>query len=181
MSVNKERQLKQNIRRLTKSIGEARTAHQRDEVSNFRAQRESFARQLAEEYEQYYVIRDGRTKFVSQQEAYEHYQEPENRKRIRGAGAVQQLFGQRQWFYKTLQEYAAMTDAELREKVELTLCTEMEQREKFIHEIQKEIGEEPIDFTVVDTRADESAELLQGIDFSSLDNHGNNEQETDIS
>ena len=176
MDEPKAKQLMKRIRRLTKKIGEAKSDCKQDELSNFRAQRESFARQLAEEFELYYIIREGKTQFVDKEAAYEHYHDPDNRKKIRGAGAIQQLFGQRQWFKRTLKEYADMTDAELRTKVESTLIKEMLQRETFIHQIQDELDEKHLDFNDVDARAEETDNLLDGIDLSSLDSYGLEEQ-----
>ncbi len=173
----KQKQLQDRIRSLTKQIGEARRAHRREELSNLRAQRNGFARQLAEEFDTYFVIRNGSTFFVSQEEMMEHYSDPEERKKVRGSNIVSQLFEQRQWYKRKLDWVKSSSDEDLREYLETTFEKQMKGREAAIHDVQGQIGEEPMDFDVIDARAAQDAELLDGIDLSSLlDNHGNDKE-----
>jgi hypothetical protein len=169
MSEDREKFIKKNIRRLTSEIGKARKDHSRAELDNRRTERANFARQLAEEFNEYFIIGDdGKTKFVPMEEAHEHYENPEVRKRIQGGGIVQQVYEQRMWFKSQQLAFQAMSDADMRKAVDDLFGREVKERETYIHKVQKDIGEELIDFDVVDTRAAESKKDLEGIDLSFL-------------
>ncbi|MCI0563246.1 MAG: hypothetical protein MN733_32615 [Nitrososphaera sp.] len=165
---DKKETLHNNIRRLTKEIGKAKKSSQIGEIDNLRAQREAFARQLAEEFDEYYVLKEGKTDFVSLEDAHEHYKDPAVRKKIAGNNAVQQLVERRQFFFNKLHEMKGMTDAEVRTFITEGFTKEMANTEAQIHAIQKEIGENLFNFTAVDAKNNEVNKLLDGIDISSL-------------
>lgn len=171
-------ELQKRIRSLTKQIGVARREHQREELSNLRAQREAFARQLIEEYETFYIIKDGRTQFVNREEMEEHYSDPDERKKVKGAGMVQAMFQQRQTYKKRLDWALSATDEEIRKYVIEAYKKETDKFEEWIHNLQEEIGEEKMDFALIDERNEEADKLLEGIDFASLMDKNDDDEES---
>jgi hypothetical protein len=169
MSEERKNQLKKRIRQLTKEIGQAKTAHERMELSNLRKQRDGFLTQLADEFDTYFWVVDGQSHFGSKEEMFVHYQDPNERKKVRGAGIVSDLFAGRNLVKERKEKFEKMSDEEIRELVLQELDGEVSRLEKAINDIQTEINEPPVDFEQVDKNRQSTKNHLDGIDLSSLE------------
>jgi hypothetical protein len=166
MSEDKQKHYRIQIRRLTKQIGLALKTHDHNEVSNLRDQRGMFIKALIEEFDQYFILKDGRSHFVTLAEAKEHYQDPENRQAIAVARAVSDMYQGREYCRKRCGEFEAMEAEELKKIVLSELQNQIARMEQTMNELLKDIGKAPIDFKEADASRD--VDFLDGIDLSSL-------------
>ena len=161
----REQELKKNIRRLTKRIGNAKKSHDHGEVDKLRAQRGGFIKSLAEEFDTFYIIRDGKSDFVSQEEAVEFYEDPEEQKKVAAADAETDLFKGRRKIISRRKLLAEKSDEDVKKQVLDELDKEEKRLEGFINEIRKQVDLEEIDFSTIEDDDDDWAE---GIDLDSV-------------
>jgi hypothetical protein len=163
---DRQKQLRNNIRRHTKRIGQALKAYDHNEVSNLRTQRGAFIKTLIEEFNEYFIIQNGKSRFVSLEEATTHYEDPENKKSLAVAQAVSEMYQGREFLrdrYKTLHD---LTPEDAQEKVLREVSEQMERMEKMMNALLADVGRPTIDFN--DADASKDTDFLDGIDMSSL-------------
>ena len=163
----REQSLKKNIRRLTKEIGVARKSHDYNQVTNARAQRAAFIKQLMEEYQVFFWIEGGKSIFGTQEEAETHYSNPEEKKKVAVARAVAELFQGRDYLKKRMKGFEEMAPDKLKEEVLKEIGDQTKRVEGNIHELQEAVGETKMDFVEVD-KVKDGDDFLDGIDMSSL-------------
>lgn len=168
MPDEREKELRKRIRRLTKQIGEAIKNHDHNEVENLRMQRSNFIGQLIDEYEVYYWVENGQSKFGTQEEAYEHYEQPENQKKLAVASAITDLFQGRTILKKRFDKFAQMNGDDVKELILGEVANQIVRVEKTIHEFEEESGMVETDFEELDKKQGEDDDFLDGIDISSL-------------
>jgi len=165
--LDRQKELRKNIRHYTKQIGLALKAYDHKDVSNLRLQRGKFMKALAEEFDEYFFVnKEGKSCFGTLEEAQEHYQDPDNRKKVAVAGAVSEVYQGREYLrqrYKTLND---MTPEKAQESVLGEISEQMKRMEKIINELLEDVGKPPIDFDEADASKDD--DFLDGIDMSSL-------------
>jgi len=153
-------ELKKRIRRLTKRISTAKQNQDLGEVSNLRTQRANFAKQLADEHEEYFFISEGKSTFGSMEEMQEHYQDPANLRKVQGAVSVEQLIEARRSIASKLHQIDGMEPTKAKELILKELREEQTKVEKMANKINKEIDEPEIDFSKLEDDDDD----LEGID-----------------
>lgn len=169
MPSDRESNLKKNIRRLTKRIGLALKTHDHNEVSNLRQQRGDFIKALIEEFDEYFILQDNKSCFVTLTEAKEHYENPENRKAVATARAVSEMYQGREFLRKRLKEFTDMTEQELRDKVIGEISGQVTRMEELMNKMLGDINKPLIDFVEVDKSKEDDDDFLSGFDMSSLD------------
>lgn len=168
MNEKNKQALQKRIRSLTKLIGEEKSKYSLEEASNYRAQRERLATQLIEQYDTYYIIRDGKTEFVSKEQVIEHYSNPDVKQNIAATNTIESIIKQRTTIKNKLDWVLLSTDAEVRKFVEDSLSNQVITAEHNINHITQSLDMQPVDFNAIDDKNKESKKLLEGIDFSSL-------------
>lgn len=169
MTEDRKEFLEKRVRKLTKEIGAAKKANERMDLDNFRTQRNAFLNQLAEEFDSYFWIAEGKSQFGSKEQMEEHYQDPEERKKVRGASIVSDLFAGRTMVKERIEKFATMDGPKLKKLVLDELTHEADRLETAINKIQDEIKEVPIDFEQVDKNRESTKNDLEGIDLTSLE------------
>jgi len=168
MPKNSKEDIQKQIRRLTKKIGIAKNNHDYNEIANLRIQRDQFLKQLIEEYQLAYIIVDGKTKFVSLEEAEQHYENPEVRKQIALTDAINQVCQEREKIISKLNTFKDMAPEQVKETCVKGLSIELDNIENFANGLAKEIGKKPFDWKEIDKKKKEGYNFLEGIDISSL-------------
>lgn len=166
MSEDKQKHYRIQVRRLTKQIGQALKTHDHNEVSNLRTQRGVFINALIEEFDQYFILKDGKSHFVTLEDATEYDEDPQNRQSVAVARAVSEMYQGREFCRKRCGEFDAMTGEELKKVVTSEINGQIARMEKTMNELLKGIGKPPIDFKEADASKD--VDFLDGIDMSSL-------------
>lgn len=168
MPDDREKELKKRIRTLTKRIGEAGRSGDHNEVENLRQQRSNFIGQLIDEFDLYYWIVDGKSKFGTQEEVNEHYEEPENRKKLAIAGALTDLFQGRAILKRRFDQFGKLDAEEAKQLVLSEIADQLLRVEKTIHDFEEESDKEKTDFNQLDENQDDGDDFLDGIDLTSL-------------
>ena len=168
MSSDRQKQLKKNIRRCTKRIGEALKTHDHNEASNLRQQRATFIQSLIDEFEEYFILRDSKSCFVTLDEATAHYKEPENRKNVASARAVSEIYQGRQFLRERYKMFSAMDDAKVKATILDDIDGQIKKMERVINELLEGVEKPTINFDDVDSKKDDDDGFLDGIDMSSL-------------
>jgi len=166
MSEERNIDLKKKIRTLTKKIGQAIKENDHNEASNLRAQRCQFIETLVEEFDEYFILKDNKSTFVTLEEAKEHYENPDERKKVATAGVVSEMYQGREFLRKRYSNFNALTPENLKIKVLNEINEQINRLEKAINGLLKEVGKKHIDFTQADN--DRTDDFLDGIDMSSL-------------
>jgi hypothetical protein len=166
--MDREKELKKAIRRLTKRIGEARKASDFNEVENLRLQRGSFVKQLIDEFEQGFRVVNGKTEFLPLEDAIEHFRDPKVRRKVGVANATNDLLQARVQLQKRLQRLDEMDADKVKEELLGQVEREITKVERVIADINEQVGNEPIDFDEIDKKRLGDDDYLDGIDMSSL-------------
>ena len=165
----RKKEIRRNIRRLTKLIGEAKRASDFNEVENLRNQRGNWQRQLVEEFEEMFVVKNGKTEFLPIEEAVEFYQNEDNKKRIAASNALNQLLQAREQLKKRHQAISDDPPETVKKKILNEVVDELGRVESIIQDLNKQAGNDKIDFDAIDKNREEKDDLLDGIDMSSLE------------
>jgi len=161
--------LRKQVRRLTKSLGQALRNNDHKDADNIRQQRAEFASQLADECDEYFTIdENGRSHFVSIEEAKEHYSNPETKRRVGIANTISEMFQGRDHVRSQMTKFEGMSADRVKEHVLGELENQISRMEKIMNALRKEVGKDPIDFKAEDDKKDENSSFLDGIDFDSL-------------
>jgi hypothetical protein len=169
MPSDKQLSLRKNIRRLTKRIGQALKAHDHNEVSNLRRQRGDFIKTLIEEFDEYFILQDSKSCFVTLEEAKDHYENPKNRQSVATARVVSEMYQGREFLRKRHKKFSDMSLEELRDKVLEEISGQMNRMEKLMNKMLTDIGKPAIDFIEADKSKQDDDSFLDGFDMSSLD------------
>ena len=168
MSDDREKFLKKQVKRYTKRLGAALKANEHKEADNLRQQRGEFVASLVEEFDTYFIIVDGKSDFVSLEEAREHYNDPANKRKVGVANAISGWYQNRQYLRTQVKKYTEMDAEKLKRMVLGDIKKRMASLAKNINKLRAEGGEAPIDFEVADSKQDEDSSFLDGIDMDSL-------------
>jgi len=169
MPSDKQLNLRKNIRRLTKRIGQALKEHDHNEASNLRSQRGDFIKTLIEEFDEYFLLKNNKSCFVTLEEAKDYYDNAENRQKVATAGAVSEMYQGREFLRKRLKEFSDMSKQELKDKVLGEILGQMKRMEKLMNKMLTDIGKPAIDFAEADKSKENNDDFLSGFDMSSLD------------
>ena len=154
---------------MTKLIGQALKAHDHNEVSNLRIQRGGFITNLIEEFDEYFILKNNKSCFVSLEEAKDHYENLKNRQSVAAARAVSEMYQGREFLRKRLKEFSDMTKQELKDKVLEEISEQMKRMEKLMNKMLTDIGKPVINFAEADKNKQSSDDFLNGFDMSSLE------------
>jgi hypothetical protein len=168
MPNERKKELHSNIRRLTKDIGEAKNANDFNEVENLRAQRGKFCKQLAEEFNEGFIIEDGKTIFKSIEEIHVHYENPEMKKRVILADAVNNVCQQRRYMKNRQLKLMAMSPEDVKTLMLKEIQKTLTELEKVANDVKKQLGEPAVNWETLDAKQKEEDDFLKGIDPSSL-------------
>lgn len=165
MNEERKKELRRNIRRLTKLIGEAKKANDFNEIDNIRRQRGDCVKQLVEEFDEAFIIENGKTIFLPIEEAVEHHERPDVQKKVVLANAVNDVCQQRKSVKARYDQLSAMASDELKAFILKETIAHLKNIESMIDSIKKELGETPINWNEIDKKDDD---FMKGIDTSSL-------------
>ncbi len=167
MPDKRQKDLRKNIRSLTKQIGQALKVHDHSEADNLRYRRIIFIRALVEEYNEYFIIKKGKSRFVDYEEANQHSKKPENRKSIASARIISEMFQGREFLRARYKEFADMTPEKVQKTVMTEIKEQMNRMETVMNELLTDVGRSTIDFEEADSI--KNGDFLDGIDMSSLE------------
>ncbi len=166
--MDREKQLKSKISRLTKQIGQAKKQHDFNEIENLRKRRGTFTRQLIEEFGLGFCIKNGKTVFLPLAELEEHYSDPDVKARVGIANVTNDLLQSRDMLQARKMEFLSKTAEEVRDLLVKELDNEVVNIERIITDINANIGNDPVDFKKIDEKRKTGDDFLDGIDLDSL-------------
>jgi len=166
MSDKRNKHLKTQIKRLTKLIGQATRSHDHNEASNLRQQRGAFCKALITEFDEYWILANGKSDFVSLEEAQAFYSDPKNVQRIGMHDALTEMSVERDMYIARQKKLENMSPEDVKKLMYSELQKAISQMEKNINMLRKELGQTAINFEQLDTI--KNTDDLDGIDMSSL-------------
>ena len=165
----RQEELQNKIRSLTKKIGIEKKEFSFNELSNLRNQRDAFAKKLIEEFGIYYAIdENGKTVFLNQEEAEEFFSDTDNVSRLKAGSYIEKCIVDRNYLVDRL-DFINNNSAEkvvdfFRKQTEGIIAAIESNADKAC----ETYGMKKIDFSKVDEKFKQRKELLSGIDFDSL-------------
>ena len=169
MNEERKNELRANIKRLTSNIGKAKKANDFNEVDNLRQQRSAFAKQLADECDEMFIITpEGKTDFLPLEEAFEYYQKPEIQQQVGYNNALTQICQQRVYLKRRYLKLNEMLAEDVKVLMLQEIQKSMDEFKRISEEICKKLNRAPIDWEAIDINSEEEAKFMKGFDINSL-------------